>query len=204
MEMRTGRLSKALILSACLTGYAPLSNAFPIVQTAACLNDATATCATGVTGLQVQGGIYDVAFSQSSYDVLFSVSPPTFQDDDAGGIAAVDALIPLLNGAGIRGLFGAPTDPAFESFLFVPTLGVIAPLQFNRAAAYFTGSDFASTQGRINFTSDDLSLYNPGRFSAFAVFTPSIIEVPAPSVPFLVGLGLVGIGLGCRRRSAQG
>jgi hypothetical protein len=191
------RFSQALLL--CVFGFSQMSWAVPIVQTAACENAPMATCATGVTGVDVLGSFYDVVFSQGTYDELFSINDPAFLDDIPRAEVAAAALAGVLNGAGVSGLIGNPSGE-LPSFVFIPYL--VEPFFIEAPfLAYIQGNDFRTdTDVFLGVTPQfDPSDNNPQAYDAYAVFTPS--GVPAPPVLALFGLGLVGIGLSRRKRS---
>jgi hypothetical protein len=194
-----------LCVCVCVSGFAQTSFALPIVQKAACINNNEDECATGVTGVDVLGTLYDVIFSQLSYDSLFAIDAPTFFGDESGANAAIAALVPALNVAGISGVLGDPISTSVSAML-VPNsiLAVPAILVRSSNALYVDGSDFEPWGYTDAYLNVNLSISNPMSYNAYAVFTPSAAEAPAPPILALFGLGLVGISLSRRKRSLPG
>jgi hypothetical protein len=170
-----------------------------MVQTAACDNNELASCATGVTGVDILGTMYDVIFSQASFYDLFASVDPAFLGDVDGADAALGVLATALNSAGISGLIGDPTskDP---SYLIVPFVDGPPSVATGRVIFYVDGNDFSGSPLTIPLYAYSFSDFNPEFYDVYAVFTPSAVDVPAPPVLMLFGLGLFGMSLSRRRR----
>jgi hypothetical protein len=90
------RVVKALMLCVCVVEISQVSYGFPMVQKVACVNDAAFQCATGVTGVEVLGSLYDVLFYQDASDDFFTTTLPTFLNNLPGAEAADTSLLELL------------------------------------------------------------------------------------------------------------
>lgn len=151
--------------------------------------------ATGITGLKIPGGFYDVSFRVGSFDDVFGSGQvpaltPTFAGDDVTPFAAIEAIVAELNTASaplVADQTGATGNVVFVPYFFEANMlaaitQLSAPLPWTRGGTLTGGRD-SSGVGSFRF--------------AFAVFTPAI---PEPGTLALFGLGLAAFGVARRKR----
>lgn len=194
-----GKIMRRILVSvAALLALSPAVHAVPIVNTATCV-DSGNLCATGITGLEVLGATLDVAFiTGTSYDALFATEDPFFLGNDAGALAARDAIIAAF-GASIYGVGGEGAGESTSRFL-IPYL---ATATGNAGAFGVSDRDSsawdATTYSALNST--DFSTFEPQFYTAYAVFRRSA-AVAEPATLSLLGIGLLGFATVRRRRRA--
>ncbi len=151
--------------------------------------------ATGITGLKIPGGFYDVSFKIGSFNDVFGSDPmpdltPTFAGDNVTPFAAIEAIVEELNDAAVA--LVADQSGATGNFILVPyefaANMLAATTQFNEplpwtALLTLTGGRDTTSVGEFTF--------------AFAVFTPAI---PEPGTLALLGLGLAALGFARRKQ----
>ena len=189
---------KAILPAFLLSALTQYSIAMPMVQTVACSDDASALCATGVTGLGVLGTLYDVTFSSDAYADIFESEDPTFLFDQASATAAQVALADVLGLASVEGL----TEGLIQSSFLVPF-----------GLSDFSGFDESISEtgfhtGDGEWETDSLPWFAPilnpvGPRNAYALFEPSPSNpMPLPASVLLLLMGLTSLTV-VRRRALR-
>lgn len=155
-----------------------------MVQTTTCNTNAPALCATAITGLDVNGTIYDVSFSNISNSALFANNTAPFLGDILAAADARDAVTDALNTTTTTYL----SVGGFDARVFL--------------VAYNTDVD--ALRGGWSDTSliwrDTGSSENIGG-GFFAEFTAT--AVPLPASVWFIGSGLLGLMRFGRRNKAK-
>ena len=173
-----------------------------LVTTADCTLDTSKTCATGISGLAVNGSIYDVKFVvNGSYNTVYAANPSPFIGDVSGATAATAAIRSSLESAGVDGVLSYASN---YDYFFVPTsvsslVGIVYGGLFEprSRSLWFNSLSCSPTAGAclsqtINYiTQLPVASYN------WSVFTAA--SVPAPATLGLLVLGLLGFGFNNRK-----
>lgn len=176
----------------------PVVSSATVVTTADCTLDATKTCATGISGLDVNGSIYDVQFVvNGSYNTVYATTPSPFIGDISGATAATVAMRQSLEAAGVDGVLSYSLQ---ADFFLVPTavsstaVGFIYGfLQLPRTNPLWADSFACQPETGDCFTrAVDLSSELPTASYNWAVFSDA--AVPAPATLGLLAVGLMGFG----------
>ncbi|TQV73282.1 PEP-CTERM sorting domain-containing protein [Denitrobaculum tricleocarpae] len=153
--------------------------------------------ATGITGLKISGGFYNVSFKIGSFDDVFGSDPapaltPTFAGDNMTPFTAIEAIVAELNGAAaplVADETGATGNVVFVPYFFDTNM-LAAITQLSEPLPWVRGGTLTGGRDNPGF----------GRLSfAFAVFTPAI---PEPGTLALFGLGLAAFGFARRKQLA--
>jgi hypothetical protein len=177
---------KSALLGAVLASAIALSPATP--ARADPVLDGTTSNATGLTGLTVDGTLYDVTFIHDSYASVYSSTPPIFLGDATLAGVAAAALAAALNSLGVTDLTGASLSAGVVVALIPDSTSpaggascgsVSAPCFDGTSAFLFSGGTWQNGGAigeccALNFSNADQ-----------AVFT----AVPGP----IVGAGLPGL-----------
>ncbi|MEZ5572920.1 MAG: hypothetical protein R3E64_12985 [Halioglobus sp.] len=185
---------KIFAFSILVSLFAKTVQAVPMVNTAACLNDSDKQCAIGITGLDVTGMLFDVAFNQSSYNDIFQNSDPFFLGDEEGARSAALALAPALTGWDVIGI------PGDIMLVFIPYFNYGVDENYNLASCVTPryGSWISDCYAGIdNSIGSDGSR---GWFDSYAVFTPHEAAIPTPATLSLLGLASASLGFIRRKR----
>ena len=159
--------------------------------------------ATGILGLEIDGALFDVTFSEdeTSYEDFYGSDTPTFLGDSSdlsAPTAAAASVGDFLNANSVTGLagFGTITPGAEVFILFIPSF--ITPFggpdQISAVNIVFRDGIWDSgSQGR---TGSQATLTGLG----WVRFQP--VAVPEPGTLALLSIGLFGMGLAKRKKKA--
>lgn len=137
------------------------------------------------------GMLFDVAFSQLSYNDLFASSDPYFLGDPTGAASAADAIAASLD----HSVIGTPLITS--SFIFIPYAINSLPAFVDVDTVIEGPLETWTNYSPLSIWRDsDPSTSNPDLFVSYAMFTKQDATVAAPSTLALFGIGLVGIGIG--------
>lgn len=170
------------------------ANAVPIVQ-------GPLSAVSGITGLDVDGTLYDVTFVNDSYNNVFSSSTPTFFGDGASAQAAAIAMVNVFNSLSVTGILDLTDINGSPIYIDIPTAESVG---FYDTWSAFLPSGATWDSG---FTAGVLG----GDFSqistAFATFTLASgsgnggsTQVSEPATLALMSLGLFGLGFMRKRK----
>jgi hypothetical protein len=188
-------ITKVLTVLA-FAGWAGTAHAIPIVTTSVCVNDGGQQCATGITGLDIGGDIFDVSFSQLSYDDLYASSDPYFLNDMSGALAAHLAVISAMNDASIYNAIGIADQG--DAWIYTPYLN--DPEVFGYQAYTGTLNTIWGDSGFFSIATDfGLAQLAPAGYYVYASYSPES-DMPTPTTLALFGFGLAGLGIGRRKR----
>jgi hypothetical protein len=180
---------KLFALSVLATLFASVSHAASIVVTAPCINNSSMACATGITGLDVLGTLFDVTFSQRSYNDLFTVTPPYFLGDRGGASAAATAMTDVLK----LPVIGYP-NPSSAADIYVPY-----ELLYGQSPSFVISAALVMTTPTTWFREDDFTIDDMGATlgshgrSCCEAYYAVLVEAPAPATLALMGLGLAAL-----------
>ena len=153
---------------------------------------------TAIDGLTFTDGTqsydFNVSFVVGSYDSVYGSGAPTFENNASGGLAATNAIIAALTGAGATGVAGANTGQSL--LLAVPT-GFTGS---GNSSANGTGAFDASPGGSPVWTEAGFAsaLTATGVGIEYATFQP----VPLPAAVWFMLSGLGGLWIMARKRRA--
>jgi hypothetical protein len=193
---------KVIALTALFSMFAGAVQSSTIFTTAACIDNSAVQCATGIKQLDVMGTLFDVTFSQLSYNDLFAVNAPYFLGNEAGANAVAAAIAATLH----MDVLGMTEQSGEEgSKIFVPfSLGVDAyygqDMVYSRFARQQDGGLWVPYSSVYSSdASEPLSSLNPWYYNSYAIVTKASAEAPAPATLALFGLGLVSVGISRRQ-----
>ncbi len=154
--------------------------------------------ATGINGLLVDGVLYDVTFTNASYDTVYSSSQPTFFGNASGADDAATALSSALTAAGVTNLDGFVDSTNSLQAAQVPYAD--ASGLFTAAGAYcLTGTSCAAGEWveESPGTDSDNEVFGTTDFTTFVV-----APLPAALPLFVSGVGVLGLFSRRKRKNA--
>jgi hypothetical protein len=194
--MPSTRLAAPLLVLGLLAS--PVAASAAVILTADCTINA-GTCATGITGLDVGGTLYDVTFVlPGSYNSVYT-TPPLFLGNQAGATAAAQAIFDLLSTSEVDGIVSNAN--LIDQFYVPYGLGNVVPGWVELVYGYRADSVWQSVIdcGPCVGSNDVLSsLWLPTDSRSWSVITPS--AVPEPATLLLIGTGLAAAGVRRYRR----
>jgi hypothetical protein len=159
---------------------------------------------TGVSGLTVDGTIYDVGFAFKSYRDVFGVAEPFFSDQ-ALALDAMTTLNDFLESQGVTGVVGLPT-PRGTLILNLATGTLFAgpcfgpgPVCSAEVESQLSGTNWHIFDAGFN---GGLSIDQTFDFNVQVIFSPAAASVPEPLSISLFGAGLAG-AIAMRRRKRK-
>jgi hypothetical protein len=163
----------------------------------------TATDASGLNGLVVDGVTYDVTFIHDLYNDVYPPNPNTFLSNPSGAADAAAALKSALNSFSVTILTGLNTGQASQQ-LSVPyaELGTVYHEAFDISCNTSVPTG-CSSPWQSPFSEVEYSIYTYGAidYASFTQVSGASAATPAPAaLPlFAAGLGVMGL-LGRRRK----
>jgi hypothetical protein len=152
----------------------------------------TASAATGIDGLVVDGVTYNVKFDPGSYSSVYAATP-TFLGDQPGAQAAAIALAAALQSLDVTGIAGISSSYNYQELDIPYQLegGVV----FVEQAVLFPPWTAPFEQGFL--PSQDVTTADGNTGGEYALLAPT--PIPAALTLFATGLGGLGL-LGWRRK----
>ena len=191
----------SLFASAILfTLFTSTSHALPSVTLSPCVNYPSSSCATGITDLEVMGMLFDVMFSQLSFNDLFASTDPYFWGDPVGAAAAAEAIAATLNDS-VIGVAGY-----VHSYIYIPydTDNTSSnPLILTEALIEMPFFSWIPIGTHITSPYAVPSDWSPPYYDSYALFTKQCVDCPAPATLTLFGMGLMGIVLSRSKRDPR-
>jgi len=190
-----------------------VAQAVPIVQSAPCENNAELVCATGILGLELLSGTFNVDFIVDSYDAVYGDTAPMFFGAPTMATLARNAIGQLLNTryAGAVGDGVIPSDAVLVPYHIYSsgTRYVVSACTVNEPGSLrWVGRSCAGGRTEV-FSGDKYWAYT--RFTPCSPFPgggvpdgcfpgPGPFPAPEPGTLALFGIGLAGMGLTRRRK----
>lgn len=178
------KFARPIIMLLGLVSCSGIMHASPALQ-------GPASAATGISGLSINGSVYDVVFSNfASYNTVFgSAGDPTFLNDQTGAVGALDAIASFLNSESVTGITNLT---GFGGAIYVDVPYGVDSLEVTKRSIFRTTSaPWALDPSVYTGFKDDVET-----FISYATFAASSAPEPAP-IPgtlALVGIGLAGLG----------
>lgn len=184
--------------------FASMAMAVPTLQSATCifdvspdypfpLPDPSSSCTTGITGLELATGTFDVTFDARSFEDIWGDSTPTFWGSPSQANGALEEIRNVINAGDTAGIIGV--SPFRLSTLLVPIEFIHMDTLIRNAFVFHTSfnANVGEPQQDVTFISArDVPLMDfVGPFDRHVVFTP--VSAPAPLA--LLCLGLMSIAL---------
>lgn len=178
------KFARPIILLLGLVSCSGIMHASPVLQ-------GPTGAATGISGLSINGSVYNVVFSNfASYNTVFgSAGDPTFLNDQTGAIDALNAIASFLNSESVTGITNLS---GFAGAIYVDVPYGVDLLEVTKRSIFRTSSaPWALDPSVYTGSKTDVET-----FISYATFATLSIPEPAPipSTLALVGIGLAGLG----------
>jgi hypothetical protein len=156
------------------------------VQLVACFVP-TESCATGITGLDVDGSLYDVSFVFDTFTTLNTAGNFPFLGDQTAAELAAGAIAIELNAASAARVIVGPLGPEYFVTFIPYSSSFLATRAVNQGVDWFSVSPTGTNSATTSYS--------------FSIFTSTgNATVPIPATSWLLGSGLAIMGW-IKRRS---